>query len=180
MPANAGSPDVVYNGTARTVEVWTAAGKNSRRPTSMRGSLNGYLEIAVTQSDEPNERALGERLRALGAELRMTRKGRVHTIDFRSAPAGFGAGALACMDGLQRLKELHLAGTDVDDAAAEALTRHNHLETLDLEGTSVTDAALPHVARMKQLKLLVLRGTPVSAEAVAAIRKEMIGTRIVT
>lgn len=134
----------------------------------------------MSPTEEFDERSIGDRLRALGAEVKMTRKGRVHTVDFRAAPASFGTEALTCLDSLNRVKEIHLAGARVDDEAAAALSRHDCLETLDLERTAVTDAALPHLARLKRLKLLVLRGTAASREAVAALRKEMIGTRIVT
>jgi hypothetical protein len=149
-------------------------------PTVLNSRRHASFGNDVSPTEEFDERSIGDRLRALGAEVKMTRKGRVHTIDFRAAPASFGREALACLEGLKRVKELHLSGAQVDDEAAAALSRHDRLETLDLERTAVTDAALPHLARMKRLKLLVLRGTAVSSEVVAALRKEMIGTRIVT
>lgn len=118
-------------------------------------------------------------LRALGAQLRMTRKGRVHTVDFRETGGPITDADVSCLSRLERLHEVCLAGTAVTDAAVERLAGLEKLETLDLENTAVTDAALAHLGRMPQLKLLVLRGTQVSREAVAEFRKQMIGTRIV-
>ncbi|MEQ8789143.1 MAG: hypothetical protein RIC55_22715 [Pirellulaceae bacterium] len=134
----------------------------------------------MSENGGNNEEAIAERLRTCGAQLRMTRKGRVHTVDFRSAAENFGPEPLESIRQLERVKELHLLGPEVDDRTVAALASLPQLETLDLEQTAVTDAALPHLSQMQQLKLLVLRGTSVSREAVAELRKQMIGTRIVT
>jgi hypothetical protein len=125
------------------------------------------------------EPQIAELLQSRGAKLRRTRKGRVHTVDFRDAP-GVSDDEILPLTQLERLTELCLAGTAITDATVARLTPLARLETLDLENTAVTDAALASLAQLPQLKLLVLRGTRVSREAVAELRKRMIGTRIVT
>jgi hypothetical protein len=135
---------------------------------------------SMNEADDLTEQRIAERLRALGATLRMTKKGRIHTVDFRAAGAAISDAEAAALQQLDRLHELYLAGTAISDAAIARLGSLERLETLDLENTAVTDAALPRLARLPQLKLLVLRGTPITRDAVAALRKQMIGARIVT
>lgn len=96
-----------------------------------------------------------EKLRQLGARLRLRKSGRLHTVDFS-----------AC-------------GPAIDDDTLSQLDEAQKLEELDLSGTAVTDAGVERLAGNKSLKLLTLSGTQVSGEMVKSLRKKMIGCRIV-
>ena len=129
--------------------------------------------------DNHHDHDLAERLRALGAIVKLTKKGRVHTVDLRPLAVAAGNAEVASLAGLARLQELFLAGTAVDDEAISRLGEFSKLAMLDLQETAVSDAVLDDLRALGQLKLLLLTGTKITRLGISELRKEMIGTRIV-
>ena len=69
-----------------------------------------------------------------------------------------------------RLRELNLRGTAVDDALARKLTLLPNLERLHLERTEITDAALVPVGTLENLTYLNLYGTQVTDAGLPNLR----------
>ncbi len=66
---------------------------------------------------------------------------------------------------LDRLRDLELSYTNVDDASLKYLSNLDSLQTLSLQHTRVTDAGLLHLAKLPNLRTLDLRQTLVTPEA---------------
>ena len=64
--------------------------------------------------------------------------------------------------GLEPLKALDLAETNVTNAGLKKLAALKQLQSLNLAVTQVTDAGLKELAALKQLQFLDLRGTKVT------------------
>ncbi len=86
---------------------------------------------------------------------------------FRSSVTDAG---LAHMDGLTRLKELDLSGTDITDAGLVHLRRMASLQELNLSDTLITDAGLFYLRGLTNLQTLKLRNTKVSETGVMHLK----------
>ncbi len=72
---------------------------------------------------------------------------------------------------LTRLQYLDLTGTRITDAGSPHLKLLGRVEFLDLQGTGVTDAALNEIGAMANLKEVVLPIKGVTAEGVATLKR---------
>jgi hypothetical protein len=92
---------------------------------------------------------------------------------------------IVCLSKLRDLRELHLHGTQVGDVGAAGLAALVNLEDLDLGYTRVTDAGLKNLAGLTQLRKLTLTDTSAGDEGMEAIARlenlrtlDLNGTRI--
>lgn len=69
-----------------------------------------------------------------------------------------------------KLKELHLTGQQVNDAALEKIAAHQNLRVLGLPFTSVTDRGMEHVARLRDLRRISLAGDFITDAGVAHLK----------
>jgi Leucine-rich repeat (LRR) protein len=77
--------------------------------------------------------------------------------------------SLSNLHGLEGLKALYLAGTQVTDAGLEDIARFRQMGCLSLGGTKVTDAGLVHLRGMQELALLTLWNTRVKGAGLAQL-----------
>ena len=77
---------------------------------------------------------------------------------------------LVYLDGLPRLKTVHLSNSRVTDAGLLHLAGHRDLESLDLGETAVTDRGLAHIAGLTQLRNLDLSNTRVTDAGLVYLR----------
>ena len=90
----------------------------------------------------------------------------LHLGDVTLAPAHFDA--LAKLS--DRLVELNLRGTNLDDALARKLTLLPNLQKLHLEQTQISDAALVPVGTLEHLRYLNLYGTKITDAGLPNLR----------
>ena len=130
-------------------------------------------------SDSPTAEVLF--WQACGAELRLTKSGKIYTLDLSQVPQ-WPAGWWSEMQKLTAVRELLLSGGEISDAEISELidsSQLRRLHTLDLSHTGVTDAGLEKLALRKEFKLLKLTNSHVTAEKVQQLRPRMVGTRII-
>jgi len=81
------------------------------------------------------------------------------------AGSSFGDEHLKQLEPSEKLRELHLAATQVTDAGMESIVRFTQLERLFLAKCEVGDAAMQHVSRLEKLESLNLYGTRITTAA---------------
>lgn len=84
---------------------------------------------------------------------------------------GKGLASLAVLPALTSVKLWKCRG--VDDSAAEALLKLEHLQTLEIPETSFTGGGLMRLAQHKQLKQLLIGGLALTADELAALKAAM-------
>ena len=127
--------------------------------------------------DDP---AVVDELSALqGVSIRKSKKGRVLSVDLTASAKLIDDQTASKLSRLPRLKTVILADSQITDEVIPELVKLQRLETLDLENTSITDQYADLFLNCEKLVLLSLTGTKITREKVAALRKKMIGTRIV-
>jgi len=128
-----------------------------------------------------NSEELISKLNGLGVILRFSKSKKLLSIDARPSPSKLELSddLIEQLPVFDRLKEVYLSDCPVTDAAVTHLASLERLEVLELDNTNVSDKILPIVAEMNKLKILSLNQTRVTKEAVAQIRKKMLGCRIV-
>ena len=119
------------------------------------------------------------RWQAEGAILRRSKKGRLWTLDLSPLGSSFDDERVAELSDCTELRELTLDDAAVSSSGLAKLPEMPRLETLSLKRTLVDDAALLRLREFPALKLLILTGSRATREGVAAMRREMIRTRIV-
>ena len=81
------------------------------------------------------------------------------------AGSSFGDEQLEQLEPSEKLRELHLAATQVTDAGMESIVRFTQLERLFLARCEVGDVAMQHVSRLEKLESLNLYGTRITTAA---------------
>lgn len=115
-----------------------------------------------------------------GAIVRRAKSGKLHTLDMRPIATGLSEDELDRLCRLGELRKLELEGAPVLDRHVELIAEHlPSLKHLDLQRTLITDASFPAIGRLPKLQFLLLTGAAVTREGVDALRKKLIGARIV-
>lgn len=135
----------------------------------------------MESANHSNSEELISKLDGLGVVLRFSKTKKLLSIDARPSPSKLELGddLIKQLPIFDRLKEVYLSDCPVTDAAVAHLASLKRLEILELDNTNVSDEMLPVAAAMNKLKILSLNQTLVTKEAVAQIRKKMLGCRIV-
>lgn len=128
---------------------------------------------------ETDDRDCIDQLKQLGATVKLSKRGSILAVDFRTATRAVVDGDLGLIATLPKLRELYLDGSSITNSGLEHLGKLTALQTLDLQNTTITDEGLLQLKSLTQLKLLLLTGSQVTRDAVAEIRKLMLNTRIV-
>lgn len=131
-----------------------------------------------TADSQPDD--IVKRLHALGIETGVSRSGRILRIDNRKSLSMPDAALLAQALDAGTLREifLHGPGQSLNEIAG-ILARQSRLQVLDVENTSFSDESIGELQNLAELRLLNVRNTAVTAGRIAALRKIMIGTRII-
>jgi phosphoglycerate dehydrogenase-like enzyme len=123
---------------------------------------------------------VADKLSQMGALLKNGTKGNVLFADLTAlAHENVTEDLFEQLAELSKLKEVHLAGLPVTDQMLQHLAVCSALQVVDLTDTLVTDQTLDLLVSFEKLKIVQLSGSQVTAEKIAAIRKQMIDTRIV-
>ena len=118
-------------------------------------------------------------LRDQGLDVGVNRAGAVLRVDCRPRAAIVDEVFVARLVGLDRIRELNLAGCVISDRAASDLRRLESLRTLNLDGAQLSGAAIEQLAELPELELLVVRGTGIESERLADLRRRRLRIRIV-
>ena len=88
---------------------------------------------------------------------------------------GDGALRLAGFQGKNpdRLVQLDISETELDDAAMQQVSRMTNLESLILDGTRITDAGIVHLQKLAKLKVLLLSHTKVTPTRTRELQKAL-------
>lgn len=136
--------------------------------------------ILMSDSADPHPDDIVQRLQALGFETGVSRSGKLLRIDNRKTRAIPDRSLLEQALNLTTLREIYLHGPGLPlNEFAGLLASQTRLEILDVEHSAISDESLDKLQHLAGLRLLNVRNTAVTAGCIAALRKVMIGTRII-
>ena len=78
----------------------------------------------------------------------------------------------------RNLRELDLSWTRCDDSTVTSLAGHRNLKTLWLTGSQVTDASIETLKKLQSLQSLDVQRTKISAEGIVGLRRGLPGCQI--
>ena len=120
-----------------------------------------------------------EELKSAAVLVRKAKSGNILLVDFRESDLKEQKIDFQRLESFEKLRELYLNNTSFNDDDAKTLLKLSRLQTLDLQGTQVTEDSICNLAELEKLAILLIDSNQISEEALSALRKKMVGTRII-